>query len=231
MAIFKLGALLLAFCVLTSWFAARFRATRENRARQTAFSLGLTGADVARRLLEVKNIVGVQVIENNGLLTNHYDPVRREIRLSTDNFHGRDLAAIGYAAHETGHAIQADRGYRPLLWRLSAIRYNAYASICIFIFAAPFFIASARLALLIWGIGWFTIRLSDLSTLPVEWNASARAKDALYDARLLRLGKEFDQLQDMMRAAALEKLHGFARFWEWLFSVVFPWRKPKAPQA
>jgi len=231
MMVFKIGALLLAFCVLTSWVAARFRGARETRARQTPFSLGLTGAELARRLLDVKSIEGVNVVESNALLTNHYDPVRRELRLSADNFHGRDLAAIGIAAHETGHAIQAHRGFRPLLWRLSAIRYNAYASICVFVFAAPFFVASPRVALLIWGLGWFTIRLSDLSTLPVEWNASARAKDALYDARILRLGPEFDQLQEMMRAAALDKMHGFARFWEWLFSVVFPWRKPKAPQA
>ena len=140
---------------------------------------GLSGAEVAAELLRRRKIRGVRVELHEGWLSDHYDPRSRTVRLSPDVYHGRSVSAVGVAAHECGHAIQHAEGYAPmalrqnLVWPANLGTWLSYVVI----------IGGALLAMkgLIWlGIILFgVVVLFQLVTLPVEFNASSRARKYL----------------------------------------------------
>lgn len=143
---------------------------------KVACQKGLTGADVARRILEDQRLddVGVEMIEGN--LTDHYDPRTRVVRLSSQVYRGSSLASLGVAAHETGHAIQHYVGYLPLNIRHSLVPVANIGSNLAFplIFLGLFIPAFSGLIQA--GIYLFAaVVLFQLVTLPVEFNASRRA--------------------------------------------------------
>src|SRR5574344_2673133 len=102
---------------------------------------GLTGQEVARKILDKNGLEDVYVVEVKGNLTDHYDPSRKVVRLSTDIFHGESIASIAVAAHECGHAIQDKEKYTPMKIRsflvpfVNLINYLGYFSLIIGIFA------------------------------------------------------------------------------------------------
>ncbi len=91
-------------------------------------SKGLTGAEVARRILAEHNITDVKVLQTSGSLTDHYDPVRKVVRLSTPVYDSKSISALSVAAHEVGHAIQHNKGYFPLHVRNSVFPITSIAS-------------------------------------------------------------------------------------------------------
>lgn len=140
---------------------------------------GLTGADVARRLLSLSGINDVQVEVQGGKLSDFYDPRRKVLKLSSDVYHGRSLAALGVAAHECGHAMQHDEGYVPLAIRNIIVPVAGFGSQMAFplFFLGLIFRADFLMTL---GILLFTAAvIFQLITLPVEYNASSRAIAAL----------------------------------------------------
>lgn len=136
---------------------------------------GRTGAQVARSILDHQGLQSVAVVEGQGFLGDHYDPAKRQVSLSPDNYRGTSLAALAVSAHETGHAIQHKESYVPLKWRTAIypaanIGSNLAFPLLIigFIFSFP--------ALIDIGIAVFSAAvLFQLITLPVEFNASSRA--------------------------------------------------------
>jgi Zn-dependent membrane protease YugP len=132
----------------------------------------------------------------------HYDPSKHALFLSSENFHGRSIAAVGVAAHETGHALQHQAAYAPLKARMALVPVTQFASnAAIFLCFGGLFIGLAKLATLgivIYGI----IAVFQLITLPVEFDASRRAKQ-----QLVRLGlidsHEHGAVSDVLGAAAL----------------------------
>ncbi len=136
---------------------------------------GMTGYQIAKKLLERNNIFDVDVEEVQGSLTDHYDPKEKKVRLSESNFRGSSVAAIGVAAHEVGHAIQDNKDYAPLRWRYAFYPVAQLGSnLWIWIFIAGMFLAIP--ILLDVGILFFSATLVfQLVTLPVEFNASSRA--------------------------------------------------------
>lgn len=221
----KIGILLFGISSLIGMAARQFRLKREGKFRLVDFSLNLTGAEFAQRILSLKDVEGVEIVESRALLTNHYDPRTKILKLAPENFHGRNLASAGIAAHEVGHAIQHAAAHKPLLWRQSAIKSTAYLSTLFFAISIPLLIIRPRIGMAVLGGSWALILLQNIMTMPVEIDASGRAKDVIYNTRLVKAGKEFNQLEEMLHAAALEKLTGFARFWGWAFSWIFPWRR------
>ncbi len=164
-------------------------------------SKGLTGFDVARKILDENGLKDIYVTEVRGNLTDHYDPGRKVIRLSTDIFHGKTIASSSVAAHEVGHAIQDKEGYSFMRFRsmmFPLVRFSSYGGYIAILVGALF-----RLMDLIWfGIGLeIVILLFQIITLPVEFNASSRAKDELAKYNLLN-NNEINFSDKMLRAAA-----------------------------
>lgn len=140
---------------------------------------GLSGADAAREILDSAGLSNVPVGEVGGHLTDHYDPVKRALFLSSDNFHGRSLAALGVAAHEAGHALQHQAAYAPLHLRMMLVPITNFASQAVFwIMMLAIFLSLTKL---IWPaiIAFAVITVFQLITLPVEFDASRRAKEHL----------------------------------------------------
>lgn len=169
---------------------------------QVAGSYGLTGARAARRMLSEAGISDVTIREVSGHLSDHYDPVKKELCLSSENFHGTSLAALGVAAHEAGHALQHQAAYAPLNIRMALVPVTSFASgAAMWIAIGGFFVGLTKLvipAIVVFGI----IALFQLVTLPVEYDASRRAKECL-----LKMGviteQEHEGVSAVLNAAAL----------------------------
>jgi Zn-dependent membrane protease YugP len=142
-------------------------------------SSGLTGAQAAREILDRAGLYAVAVQEVGGHLTDHYDPTKKALFLSSDNYHGRSIAAVGVAAHEAGHALQHQAAYAPLQLRMALVPITQFATSAVYgLVLLSFFLGLAKLAWL--GVAIFgVITLFQLITLPVEFNASSRARDQL----------------------------------------------------
>ena len=138
---------------------------------------GLTGREVAERMLLDHDIRNVQVQMVKGTLTDHYNPTNRTLNLSPDVYNGTSVAAAAVAAHECGHAVQHARGYAPLGLRSALVPVVSFTSRWVsWVLLAGLLLVKAFPGLLLLGIMLFALStLFTLVTLPVEINASARA--------------------------------------------------------
>ncbi|MBC3804730.1 zinc metallopeptidase [Acetobacterium fimetarium] len=167
---------------------------------------GITGAEVARTLLDSNGLstIGIEGVAGN--LTDHYDPRSKVMRLSQGVGQQASIAAVGIAAHETGHAIQDKEGYGPLRFRSFMVPITGFASNLAWpLFFLGFFFAQTSwgFALMDLGIVLFSLALLfNIITLPVEFNASKRAVEALMDNHLILPGEEIG-VKKVLRAAAL----------------------------
>lgn len=163
---------------------------------------GLTGAEAARRILDKNGLSDVRIERVSGSMTDHFDPRTKVIRLSETVHDVSSVAAVGVAAHEAGHAIQYANGYFPIKIRNSIIpvtRIGSYLSIPLFIIG----LILSNDAFLLAGILLYScITLFQLVTLPVEFNASSRALNALRERGGMR-GDELDGAAKVLRAAAM----------------------------
>lgn len=166
---------------------------------------GMTGADVARYILNKNGLYDIPIELVGGQLSDHYDPRARVVRLSPDVYHGTSLASLGVAAHEVGHAVQHDTGYMPLYIRNTVIpvtQIGSYAAIPIFFIGI--FMSSESLVNI--GILLFAaIVFFQLVTLPVEYNASRRAIATLDEEGILD-ASELDGTKKVLSAAAMTYL-------------------------
>jgi hypothetical protein len=162
---------------------------------------GLTGADVARKILQ-RNGLNVEVIETDGFLSDHYDPSSRVVRLSHDVYSSASVSAVGVAAHETGHALQHASEYSPLVLRNSMVPVAKIGSSFAWIIIAVGFVLGA-LGLVKVGIVLFSaVVFFQLVTLPVEFNASTRAKEMLSSYGILS-ETEISGVNKVLTAAAM----------------------------
>jgi Zn-dependent membrane protease YugP len=155
-------------------------------------SSGVTGAQAAQRLLQSQGISDVAIEPVQGFLSDHYDPSSRTLRLSPDVYQSNSLAAIGVACHEAGHALQHAEGYGPLALRstlVPATKIGSHAAY--FIVMAGFFLSSAKL-FAIGAIVFSVVVLFSLVTLPVEWDATVRAKRFMTTAGIVTSQEQAD---------------------------------------
>ena len=188
--------------VLISLVAQIFVSTSYRKYKKVATKSGLQGYEVARRILDSNNLQNVDIVETRGELTDHYDPTRKVIRLSSDIYHGATVASSSVAAHECGHAVQDKEGYFFLRLRAALVPVVNFSSKAGYI---------AILIGLIFGyleLAWLgiflelAILLFQLITLPVELNASKRAAEFLKKEALIE-SKEQIASKRMLRAAAM----------------------------
>lgn len=194
--IYVLPALLLAMLAQLNVKSTFSRYSSVNSSR------GVTGADVARQILDRNGLYNVRVEPIQGNLNDHYDPRTKVIRLSTPVYGGRSVASIGVAAHETGHAVQHAVGYKPLQFRNSIIPVTQFgSSISVWLVLFGLFFSNPTIALA--GIIFFSLAvIFQLVTLPVEYNASARALRTLDESGIL-YGEELKGAKKVLNAAAL----------------------------
>jgi hypothetical protein len=164
---------------------------------------GMSGAEAARHILDQAGLTDMPVEEVEGQLTDHYDPTKRALFLSSDNFHGRTIAAVGVAAHEAGHALQHLHQDAMFNFRMALVPVTQFASYAwmgvmvlgMFLHILPHFML---IAVAIFSV----LTLFQLVTLPVEYDASARAKEQLFRLGLVR-EDERAGISTMLHAAAL----------------------------
>lgn len=177
--------------------------------KQIAASSGVTGAQAAREILAAANIRDVEVVEINDMLGDHYDPTLKRLCLSTEVYRTPSVAALGIAAHECGHAIQHQKAYAPLKWRMAIVPVTQICSNMLpFIFIGGLFFGLFKLALLAVGV-YLVLTAFQLITLPVEFDASRRAKVILQQMGMIRPGEEAAGVNKVLDAAALTYVAAF----------------------
>ena len=162
----------------------------------------MTGREAAERLLHANGIYDVTVQHVAGNLTDHYDPSRKIIRLSTDIYNGTSIASVAVAAHECGHAIQDKEGYKPLKIRSSIVPVvNLCNRLGYFVIFLGLILGYFNLA--IFGLILMSaILIFQLVTLPVEFNASNRAKKQIDKLNIIEK-EEQNGVSNMLTAAAM----------------------------
>lgn len=170
-------------------------------------SKGISGAEVARKMLDKNGLSNIYVVATNGYLTDHYDPKRKVIRLSKDVYEGSSVSSMAIAAHECGHAIQDKEGY--LFLKLRSLIFpivNIATSISYYIILIGFIFEMLDLVYI--GIGLTSLGLLfQIITLPVEFNASKRAGKEI-DAMHLANSEEKSGIKKVLVSAALTYVAG-----------------------
>jgi hypothetical protein len=186
---------------LSMWASFKVKSTFKRYSEVRSRS-GLSGAEAARELLRLRGVRDVRVEPVEGFLSDHYDPGARVLRLSPDVYNGTSLASLGVAAHEAGHALQHATGYGPLKFRSWVVKPAMLGS------NIGMYVLMGGLALNIAGLIWVGIVMFSafviftLITLPVEFNASSRAVEALQGAGMIT-AQEAPGTKAVLDAAAL----------------------------
>src|SRR5437763_9010246 len=166
---------------------------------------GLSGAEAAREILDQASLTDVPIEEVGGHLTDHYDPIKKALFLSSENFQRRSIAAVGVAAHESGHALQHQAAYAPLKLRMMMVPATQFASYAwMGLFVLGMILGGSFFAKFIWlAVGIFSVTtLFQLVTLPVEFDASRRAKEQLFRLGLVHTDESV-AVSKVLNAAAL----------------------------
>ena len=219
--------LMLGVTVLISFGASAYLKSVFARTSQVPIASGLTGAQAAARILQSAGIGDVEIVEGQGFLGDHYDPMNKKLVLSPENYEGSSAANVGVAAHECGHALQHQQHYAPLHIRMSAVYANNFASSAVFyvVMASLWFhFISPHAALWVVSLCFGILIFFNLITLPVEFDASARAKVVLQQLGIVRAGPEADAVSSTLNAAGLTYVAALigtiltAAYYLWLLS-------------
>ena len=189
---------------LTSWYVR----SSYNKWSQRRASSGLTGAQAASRLISTGNLYGVQVAGTQGQLSDHYDPRNKTLFLSQGVYDSPSVAVVAIAAHELGHAMQDAEEYFPMKIRSALVPAVSIGS------NLGWILIMIGLFLRITELAWLGVlvfsggALFALATLPVEFNASARAKELLYSTGIIQTEEERRGVNTVLNAAALTYVAG-----------------------
>lgn len=200
---------ILLFTLAISGIVSAMVKSRFNAGQKVRIQSGLTGAEVASAILADAGIFDVRIQETRGFLSDYYNPMDKTLNLSSEVFHGRSASSAGVAAHEVGHAIRHAQNYFPM-WLRSAIVPAANIGsnlgpwlviLGIIISAGKPIIGTniATIGVLLFGIA----TLFSLVTVPVEFDASSRAKKCLARLNILAPGRERDVVAGVLFAAGL----------------------------
>ena len=183
---------LLPSIVISGFFSIRVKAAFKKYSRVGSMN-GYTGAQAARKLLDRAGLHHVDVVQTSGFLSDHYNPLSKQLVLSQDVFQGSSVASIGIAAHEAGHAIQDAENYGPLRMRSSLVPLCTVGNTLgyiVMVLGLVMLYASGGVGIgkyvVYAGCGLFSlVLLFQLVTLPVEFDATRRAKEIVVDAGII----------------------------------------------
>lgn len=196
--LFALPALLLGL-----WAQARVQGAFRKYSQVRNYA-GLQGAQIARRILDLNGLQDVQVVQTGGVLSDNYDPRGKVLRLSADVYQSNSVAAAGVAAHEVGHALQDQSGYAPLQLRsalVPTVQIGSWLGPIIFIVGFLMQSTAGSTVALFGLIIFAATAVFALVTLPVELDASRRAKQWLADSGLV-YNQEMSGVNSVLSAAA-----------------------------
>ncbi|WP_026906544.1 zinc metallopeptidase [Paucisalibacillus globulus] len=187
--------------IIPLWAQSRVKSTYKKYSKVSTSSM-MTGAQVARKILDDNGLYNVEIQETKGMLTDHYDPRKKVVRLSTGIYHGHSMASSAVAAHEVGHAIQDAESYAFLRFRSALVPVANFGSnISFFLILAGLLLNMTGLATI--GVIFFAgAVLFQLVTLPVEFDASNRAMAQLVSTGVIRNNEERDT-KKVLNAAAM----------------------------
>lgn len=189
---------------------AQFRVTSTlNHYKKIAVNSGLTGAEAAQQILDASGINDVKIVSTDSMMGDHYNPTDKTLHLSSEIFSGNSIAAVGVAAHECGHALQHQQNYAPLQWRSRLVPATQLSSqiLPFVIFGGLFFHMTNLITL---GIACYAVlMLFQLITLPVEFDASARAKIILQKMGIIHSPAEVTGVHAVLNAAAWTYIAAF----------------------
>lgn len=188
--------------LLSLWASFKTKSAFKKYSRVRASS-GLTGAQAAERMLEMAGIRDVEVVATRGMLSDHYNPVTKKLALSEGVYGSPSVAAIGVACHEAGHAVQHAKGYKPL-WLRSLLVPTAGIGSRFGVYAMLFGLFLGMTGLFNVGVILFSAAVAfQLVTLPVEFDASARAKKLAPQMGIIVGEREAEGVRKVLNAAAL----------------------------
>lgn len=205
--LFMAPAMLLVFAAQW-WVNSMYR-----KWSQTRNQTGLTGSEAARRLLQYGGLSGVEIEKVQSRLGDHYDPREKRLRLSPGVSDGASVAAVAIAAHEIGHALQDKQGYAPLRFRAALVPAVNVGSTLGWILIIVGLVLQGTFGqqIAVIGLGTFALgAVFALATLPVELNASARAKELLSTAGIIQGQREREGVNSVLRAAAFTYIAALA---------------------
>lgn len=181
----------------------------------------ITGREAASAVMHNAGIEDVEIVECHGTLTDHYDPSRKRLALSQENYSGTSLAALGVAAHEAGHAIQHKQAYAPLNLRMALVPITSFASQLLpYVMFGGFFFGGFGPILLNIGIMvYLVLTIFQLVTLPVEFDASKRAKLQLVNLGIIERD-ELEGVNKTLDAAAYTYVAAFVSSLGWLLYML-----------
>jgi Zn-dependent membrane protease YugP len=174
---------------------------------------GISGVEAARRLLNSANLYDIEILRTEGQLTDHYDPRRKSLSLSRGVGEGNSVASLAITAHEIGHAVQDAQGYLPLQFRAAMVPIVNIGSRLGWIFIIVGLIFGGTLGTQIaWiGVGAFALgAVFALATIPVELNASSRARALLTQSGLISSPEEVKGVNAVLNAAAFTYIAALA---------------------
>jgi Zn-dependent membrane protease YugP len=178
------------------------------------FESGVSGFEAARRILDANGLSETPIIEISGHLTDHYDLLKNQLCLSSENYRGGSVSAISIAAHETGHALQQHAGYQPFRIRTRLIPIASFATplSAVLISVGLFMSAEEGHTILLSGVALFALAtVFRLMTVPVELDASRRGKEQLVELGLVS-DHETKKISTVLHAAAMTYLAGLVDF-------------------
>lgn len=196
--------ILILVIMAASWAVGAMLKSKFQKYSQVPTSSGLSGKEIAEKMLRDNNITGVQVISVPGQLTDHYNPLKKTVNLSPEVYHGRSVAAAAVAAHECGHAVQHAQAYLWLQMRSSLVPVVSFTSKWMqWVLLAGILLIQVSIIPLTIGVALFAMTtLFSFITLPVEFDASHRALVWLESTKMTNR-QEHDQAKDALKWAAM----------------------------
>jgi len=188
--------------LIISGAASMFVRSRFHRFSQVMSRNGITGAQAAHALLQRAGIHDVEIVPAQGFLSDHYNPASKRLALSPDVYSGRSLAAIGVAAHETGHAIQHATNYMPLHLRSAIVPMAMIGSNLSWVVIMLGLMMDLTGLILLGAFLFGGVLLFQVVTLPVEFDASARAKRMVVEAGIVDPDERYG-IDKVLNAAAM----------------------------
>jgi uncharacterized protein len=208
--------LIIGGCMLLSLIASGYVKLKFSRGQQVPIRSGRTGAEIARMILRDQDIAGVEVLEHQGFLSDHYHPTKKTLNLSPEVYHGTNAAAAGVAAHEVGHAIQHAQGDLTM-WGRSILVYPANFGSMLAPYLVMAGVAMAAGHALVEGTAAYYVAVAGVALFAVstlcaivivfnEFNASSRARAALVRLGVVDPGEEEATVRGVLNAAGLTYL-------------------------
>ena len=188
--------------ILSMWASFRVKSAFKKYYKVRSMR-GMTGAEAAEEMLRRAGISGVRILRSHGMLSDHYNPLNRTLSLSEPVYDSNSIAAVGVATHEAGHAIQHARNYAPL-WVRSALvpTANIGSSIGYIVMLVGLVFLHSQTMVLIGALLFSAVLLFPIVTLPVEFNASNRAKVLVVEYGIVT-AQEREGIDKVLNAAAM----------------------------